>query len=132
VPELVDDSTIGNDEILWRRVSPEQIQPTEGTDPPAPPSLAFKSNAVLISVNRASLSTVEATLQGYPKHSLLQVTAGSVRTAGCIVAGQPIEGNPAHAFIVGNGSNGRLKGSEYKAIARSASWVVYKPGTLAS
>ena len=130
MPELVDDPTIGDDEVLWRRVSPEQIHSAEESDPPPPPSLAFKSNVVKISVNRSSLTTVDATLDGYPQHSLLGVTAGSVRAAGCRVAGQPVEGNAAHVLILGSGPDGRLKPPEAKRIAAHATWVVYRRGTL--
>jgi hypothetical protein len=125
VPGQVDDPTIGNDEILWRRVSPDKLLSITGSDVP-PPSNAFRSNAVEISVNRANLSSVEATLRDYPDNSLVAVTAGAVRAAGCLVVSAPKIDNLAHALIIGKRPDGRLTKGDCKNIANSASWVVFR------
>jgi hypothetical protein len=125
VPGRVDDPNIGPDEILWRRVSPDKILPTTRSDAP-PPSNAFRSNAVEISVNRASLCSVEATLQDYPNDSLVAVTAGAVRAAECIVVSDPKIDNPAHTLIIGKRPDGILTKSECKKIANCASWIVFR------
>lgn len=125
MPEQVDDLSIGHDEILWRRVTPDKILPTTRSDIP-PPSNVFRSNAVKISVNRAILSSVEATLKDYPDNSLVAVTAGAVRDAGCIVVSDPKEDNPAHVLIIGKRPDGILTKGECRNIANSASWVIFR------
>jgi len=127
VPERVDDPRIGNHELLWRRVSPNQINHDLGlAGPPPPPSLAFKSNEVLISVDRASLTTLDKVVEDYPEHSVLEVTALAVREAECVVVCDPLENNPAHALILGNGPNDHLRKKEAKTIAQNSSWARYK------
>ena len=127
MPDRVDDPNIGDNELLLRRVSPSQINHALGsTKPPPQPSLAFTSNAVLISVDRKSLTTLDRVVENYPEHSVLEVPALAVREAECIIVSDPLPDNPAHALILGNGPDNHLKKKEAKAIARKSNWVLYK------
>ncbi len=127
MPDRVDDPNIGDNELLLRRVSPKQINPALGSQGPPPlPSLAFTSNAVPISVDRKSLTTLKKVVANYPEHSVLEVSARAVREAECIVVSDPLPDNPAHALILGNGPDNHLKKKEAKAIAQKSNWALYK------
>jgi hypothetical protein len=127
VPEWQDDPSISNNERLLRRVHPSQIKPDPESGEARPSSAAFKSSTGLTSVSIASLTTPDAVLVGYEKHSLVEFEAAIARSAGCIVVRAPETDNPAHANVIGTGPGGRVKNSEAKTIANRAQWVVLRP-----
>ncbi len=127
MPAWQDDLTISDDQLLWRRVHPTQIEEDPESGAPRLTSAAFKSKKILTSVDIASLTTPEACLEGFSQHSLVEVEARAVREAGCIVVSDPKQDNPAHAHIIGTRrDDGFLTGSEARNIANKANWVIYR------
>jgi hypothetical protein len=130
VPEWRDDPTISEDERLWRRVlvdDPSHIKRDSVTGEARPSSGAFKSHTELTSVAIASLTTPEDFLAGFPRHSIVEVTARAVRETGCLIARDPTPDDPAHAHIMSTKrEDGHLTSSEARKIANQATWVVYR------
>ena len=123
--ELVDDLSISDDEILWRRVSPDQIKrnhPVPGEHSPS--SAAFLTSQM--SVHRASLTTSRVVMAQYPKHSLAAFTAGVARKAGCIIVFQPTTEDPSHTLVCRGTDDPtqRLSGGQAKTIQKKFEWVV--------
>lgn len=125
MPVPLDDPTVSNDERLWRRVGPSQIITNPETGESRPSSAVFRSTNE-ISVARASLTTPAATLENYPKHSLVEFEARVARLAGCIVVCDPLPDDRAHALVYGSGANGRLTKTQAKKIAGQARWVRFQ------
>ena len=130
MPEWRDDPTIPGDERLWRRVlvdDPSHVKKDSSTGQAHVSSGAFKSHTELTSVAIASLTTREDFLSGFPRHSIVGVTARAIRDAGCIIARDPNPEDRAHAHIIGTKrEDGLLTSSEAKKIVNQATWVVYK------
>src|SRR4051812_22133372 len=100
MPSRVDDPSISNDEVLWRRILPAWIyhQP-DGVIRPA--SVAFSDRlSSELSVHLASvLSDPDRALAGRPQDSLVAVTVSLVRSLGYAVARDPTPDDPSHALI---------------------------------
>lgn len=93
----VDDPTIGDHQVLWRRIAPSQIRVDEnGHEEPI--SGAFRETG--ISVHIASLTTREAVQAKYPQHKLIGFTAGDARAEGYIVNHDPQEDDRSHALVI--------------------------------
>jgi hypothetical protein len=94
--ERVDDSTVADDEVLWRRIHPTWIVLKEGKETLS--SAAFKDEE--LSVHIASLTTRDAVLARYPRHRLSAFTAGQARREGFIVLRDPIPEDVSHALVL--------------------------------
>ncbi len=121
--ERVDDQTIPDTEGLWRHIhpNPSQIVRDEKTQEWRPSSAAFIDRRGEMSVDLASLTTVERALQGKPEHSLAEVTAGVFRQREYAVVCDPLPDNPAHALVCGSMSK-----KHAREIARAARWVILR------
>jgi hypothetical protein len=119
--ERVDDKTIPDTEGLWRHIhpNPSQIVRDEKLQAWRPSSAAFIDRRGEMSVDLASLTTVERSLAGRPEHSLAEVKAEVFRQRGYAVIRDPLPDNPAHALVCG-----RMSKSHAREIARAARWVV--------
>jgi hypothetical protein len=76
-----------------------------------------------LSVDLASLTTVEQALAGNPEHSLAEVRTAVFREKGYIVVRDPLPENPAHALVCG-----KITKAHAREIARAATWVVLRRG----
>ena len=123
--ERIDDSTVNNDERLWRRVHPDQIIWDEHLKNYRPSSGVFRPSGEM-SVDIASLSTPEAALSNYSQHSLVEFQAGAARKEGCIIVRDPLPDNPSHALVCGKNTEGRLTKPQAKNIQRNSKWVILK------
>ena len=62
-----------------------------------------------MSVNLGRLSSVQATLSGYPEHGLVAITVQLCRDADQEVEYQPVPGNPAHCVVIGKKRRGAVR-----------------------
>lgn len=115
----VDDKTISDSEGLWRHIHPEQFTWDQQTSRWRPASGAFIDRRGELSVDRASLTTIEQSLAGKPNHSLVEVEASILRKMGYVLVSDPLESNPAHALICG-----RMTKTHARELARLAIWLV--------
>lgn len=119
----VDDLSIKDEEVLWRRIRPEWIQTIDGVTRPT--GQAFKDRlSGELSTYIANLADVERILAMYPDDSLVSITAGFVRSFGYAIVHDPILNDPvlpdepSHALICP-----APKGSAASQMARQAQWV---------
>lgn len=91
--EWIDDQSISDSEILWRRILPRYIKSDPSTGKPVPSSAAIRTKEM--SVHISSLTTVEKALADYPDCSLISFSAGVVRSQGCIIIRDPIKDDPS-------------------------------------
>jgi len=125
MPTRVDDPSIGDHEVLWRRIHPHQIiQEPDGTWRPG--SFAFIDNTAAheLSVHIAALSTPTLALQGYVDQSLVAIVAGSARSLGYAIVRDPTPDDPSHAVICPSPNK-----SHARILAKSATWVVLRTPT---
>lgn len=101
-----DDGTVGDDEVLWRRIYPDWIE-RDGAGRVRARSMAFldrKSGE--ISVHRSHLTTEAFVLRQHPNHGIVALQAKVPRTNGYAVADDPIENepgvdnDPSHALMI--------------------------------
>jgi len=122
MPERLDDPTVADHEVLWRRILPEWIHRSpDGTCRPA--SMAFLDGLTgEVSVHRAGLTTIERALQDHPNHSLASIQASLPRSLGLVVAADPTNEDPSHALICSYEPTSQRKRSA-REMAKAASWV---------
>jgi len=126
----VDDTSVGDQELLWRRILDRPMEWwTEREDGSIrPSSAAFKDSANEVSVNVASQTTQSAILKDYEPNGLVSIPASLPRSLDHIVAAtnEPDDpDDPSHRVICPSehlGRKGRMKAA--KAMAMQASWLV--------
>jgi len=116
VPRL-DDPTIPDDALLWRRVPPDQVKPlADGGFRVS--SAAFRDKTGELSVHVASLTDGERALGGYPLYSLAQLSASVPRSLGFSVSRDPLPNDNSHALICPKASKGHAS-----KLAQSCTWA---------
>jgi hypothetical protein len=117
-----DESTIGDDLVLWRRVHPTQKIFDDNLGAYRPSSQAFQDATLYgtaMSVNIAGETTKERTLKGFEDHYIVAFTAGFARSLKQGVMRRPLPDEPAHADVFGKKTK-----SVRKQFANQCSWVV--------
>lgn len=136
LPPDVDDCSISNEEILYRRIHPSK-PPLQNTSVPGeyrPASGALKDTEWPLSVDLGSLSTPEQTRDRCtlsPFH-IAAFTAGMARSRGCRIVRDPQpattehQANPSHVLVFGDhkNRNGALTKGQYEHIAKAARIVL--------
>lgn len=123
MPDREDDQSIGNSELLWRRIHPSQID--WNANPPRVSSGAFNTTDGL-SVSIASETTIEALTRIYPHDSVVEFEAGFARSLGCIIQRDETPDDPAHALVWGPRSRGRLTQSQMNRLRNGATVKLYR------
>jgi hypothetical protein len=122
MPPRVDDPTIPDEEVLWRRIIPAWIH-REPTGKVRPGSFAFMDRpSGELSVHIAALTTPDRALAGRPDDSLAAIPAGLPRSLGFAIVRDPKPDDPSHALICPS-----PKGSRASKLAEQATWVVLQP-----
>lgn len=129
-PDWIDDDTISDDEILWRRVPPSNVKFDNSGNLIGPKSSAFKEGDPPMSVDIASLSSVEQTLSGHENFQIAAFSAGQAREIDCKVVRNPLPENPAHALVIGSHKSsaddsltGRLTGGQANKLSKLSSLI---------
>lgn len=106
MPDRADDGSVGNDEVLLRRLLPDWVERDE-SGRARPKSLAFiDRRSGELSVHRQHLTTEAFVLRKHPAHGIAAFPAGAARTEGFAVVADPIENetnmddDPSHALVV--------------------------------
>lgn len=122
VPEpsrpCIDDPTIPSQEILWRRIHPNDLEFEDGIWRAS--SGAFKTAEM--SVHIASMTSVQTALEGYPGFSLAEFPASLPRKFGLRIVRDPTPGDPSHAFVCPKATAGQAK-----TFKRESTFVVLNP-----
>jgi len=120
MPQRVDDPTIGNDEILWRRIVPDWLcRETDGTVRPAKVAFIDRLSGE-VSVHIASIMQDSSlALQGRPQDSLVAIRAGLPRSLGLAIVRDPKTEDPSHALICPSPTPGKAR-----QIAKQSTWIV--------
>lgn len=125
----LDDSTLGDASVLWRRIHPSWAVSDENRGGIRVSSAAFDNSrdgsatSVLIAeIVAASGHGPEDVLRGLDGYGLASLTAGAARVCGQAVARDPLPDEPAHGLIAGS----KTKGVK-KRLAAAAVWVVLPP-----
>ncbi len=127
---LTDDSTIGDEAALWRRVPPWHFVYDANLGRWRPSSAAFDNDPdghpmsvvlgdQVVSEGRDTGDVVA----GHAGFALASLTAGLARSEGQGVTRDPLPDEPAHALVFGNKSK-----SVQRRLAKGASWVIAPPG----
>ena len=125
MPVRVDDGSIGDDEILWRRLIPAWIvRNPDGTFLRAS-SAAFDDGIDgEVSVHLASLTTTDRVLEGRRDDSVVALPARFPRSLGHVVVRDPKPDDPSHALICPPpGLRGKRKRKDALLMAKEAGLV---------
>lgn len=125
MPQRPDDPSIDNNERLWRRVHPTQINIDSGTGDPDVSSAVFSTREE-VSVAIASETTLEIFVANNPEHSVVEFTVGSARSAGCTVVRDPLADDPAHALVCGPRSHGQLNKTQQELLKQASRLVLFR------
>jgi hypothetical protein len=83
MPTRADDATVGDEEVLWRRIRPEWVQrEPDGTSRPGSFAFMDRTPSAELAVHIASLTDPDRVLQGHPQDRLAAVKAGLPRSLG--------------------------------------------------
>jgi len=116
-----DDSSIDDEELLWRRISPEHVvSDSDGTRRPSSAAFSDSSDSTPLSVDLASIAgDPSVTLESHSGFGLAELVVADVRKLGLGVWPDPLPHNEAHAGITGRKTRGTRR-----ALARVARWRV--------
>lgn len=115
-----DDGSIGDGEIVLRRISNQSHVFDESLGRSRPSSQAFLQNGPdgLVSVYLESETTHTDVVAGGPEPFLAAITVGALRQLGLGVVRDPSSGGPGHCVITGRKTRGILN-----RITRQAQWI---------
>ncbi len=125
MPPRVDDSSIADDEVLWRRIIPSWLQ-HEPNGNLRPQSVAFiDRHTGEVSVHLASIMRDPTiALRGHPEDSLTSIRAGYPRSLGYAIVSDPKPEDSSHALICPSPTK-----KHARDIAKESTWVVLRdPG----
>jgi hypothetical protein len=128
--ERLDDPSIGDGDLLWRRIIPSPLWVLPQPDGSyRVSSAAFIDNHTgEVSVALAALTTPERLLEAYPSFSLTEVPAGAARALGYRIVRDPTPDDPAHALICPPpGRSKHQRKADARRLASLARWVVFRP-----
>jgi hypothetical protein len=128
--ERTDDLTIGDGDLLWRRIIPSPLwvlPQADGTYRLS--SAAFLDNHTgEVSVSLAALSTPEKVLSAYTNFSLVELRAGVARALGYRLVRDPTPEDPSHALICPPPDRSKnQRKADARRMAAEARWVVFRP-----
>lgn len=118
---VTDDSTIRNDEVIWRRVHEYQVVYDDNLKRKRPSSASFnqdgKENPVSVYIASEAISS-QTVMQGGKEKFLVSLPVSSIRQLGLGIIRDSSTGSPGHALLIG-----RKTGSMLNRMVKAASWV---------
>ena len=125
MPQRPDDSTISDDQRLWRRVHPSQFKPRSGTGPSEISSAVFSTREE-VSVAIASETTLDLFVANHLEYGVIEFTAGAARRMGCTVVRDSLPNDPAHALVCGPRSNGQLTKTQQELLKQASRLILFR------
>jgi hypothetical protein len=116
-----DDSTISDEEVIWRRVHEKEVTPDDNLNKKRPSSATFlqKDQLTDLSVYIASeASSIDAVMQEGNQKYLVSLSAKFIRSLDLGIIRDKATGGPGHAAITGNKTH-----KKRSAMAKNAEWV---------
>jgi hypothetical protein len=118
--EVPDDSSIGDEQRVWRRIGPLQYTDHGDGRIEAMSGAFADSKESPLSVDLAETAgSPQKTRQGWDQYGVVEIRVGDVRALGLGVTREPREGNDAHAYVHGK----KTKGVQ-RRLRQAASWVI--------
>src|SRR5687768_10624340 len=98
----LDDTSIGDDAELWRRVPPNQWVPDDSSALGFRPSSAnFDENEMSVVIADECTGGLATLLENHEQFGVASFTAGEVRALGWTVVRAPDDQLPGHAHVLG-------------------------------
>jgi hypothetical protein len=122
-PDYQDDTSIRDDERLFRRVHLTQLVKDEDTGLTRVSSSVFRDKELSVNIESALVTAgipVEASLQNYNTHKLLFITAGAARRFDQAICRNPLPENPAHGLVYGSKSSKHIQ----NGLRTAAQWAI--------
>lgn len=122
------DIEVSDEDILFRRIHPDQVIHDKNTGELRPSSGAFKDHEMSVDIeSKLAVYGLDwnFTLRNHPGYSLVRLTAGTARSCGQMVTYLPLSDNPAHGTVTGRKTQGTanilMKASEWVKVLASGS-----------
>lgn len=120
----VEEIEISQDDILYRLITEDQLEPAEADNPSRRRvrSNAFKGGTNELSIDIAKLTSPERSVEGLNKHGVMlaEMPASHPASLGFPARYDPLPNNPAHGVLTG--THPRLPKSKCKKLASGCSW----------
>jgi hypothetical protein len=128
--ERVDDPTINDDDLLWRRIvnKPEWVSRNSDGSWRVSSAAFIDRYTGEVSVHLARLTTQEKVLASRPDDGIVEIFAGLPRSLGLILVYDPTDNDQSHSLICSR-IGGSIKKSDARKLADAARWLV-KPRDL--
>ncbi len=111
-----DDTRIGDDEIVFRRISRCFVVPDENLHTMRPSTQAFKQHE--LSVYLESMTTPDAVASEGTESCMVSLSVAVLREEGLGIILDPSSGGPGHCLVTGRRTKGKLN-----RIVKKAEWV---------
>jgi len=127
MPQRIDDPSIKDEDLLWRRILnvPQWVTQNPAGGYRVSSAVFIDDYTGEVSVHQAKLTTQERALRGRADDGLVEIEAGFPRALGQIVASDPTKDDPSHALICPppGQSKGQRKANARK-MAEAARWLL--------
>jgi len=120
VSTFANDPTIGDNEIIWRRIHENQVVDDNNLKRKRPSTACFQDGSdgyMSVYIASEALSS-QAIMQGVKEHFLASLSVGFIRQFGLGITRDPSSGGPGHAILLG-----KKTGSIQNQMAKTATWV---------
>jgi hypothetical protein len=123
MPPRIDDPSIPDDAVLWRRILPSWVH--KSPEGERPQSFAFIDTlSGEVSFQIAAETTKQDVLQDYPDHRIVAIKAAFLRSLGYVLVRDPEGGGAAHVLMCpATPMKRKALEKDAKRIALAAEWV---------
>lgn len=128
--QRVDDPTISNDDLLWRRIvnQPDWVKRNPDGSWRVSSAAFIDRYTGEVSVHLARLTTQEKALANRPDEGLAEISAGLPRSVDLIVVYDPTIDDSSHSLICPT-KGGTISKSRARTLAEAARWLI-KPKNI--
>lgn len=130
MPPRVDDLSITDDAVLWRRVNESLFDVGPGGELTLQ-SFAFRAPEDELSMDISTETTAEKVrAAGFPGQKIVSIQVGVLRRLGYFIVRDPEPDNPAHVLVLpAPGKSSKQKHIDRKAMALNSTWEHFQKGT---
>lgn len=117
--KITDDPTIGDDEVIWRRIPLEWVVEDKNLNRKRPTSQCFRQDGPVSVYIASEAQSAQAVMQQGKEPFLAALTVGFVRQLGLGIIRDLSSGGPGHALLHGPTNHRR----NCQQMAKTATWV---------
>jgi len=118
VSAFADDSTIDDNEIIWRRIPENWVVPDNNLERRRPTSQFFLQDGPVSVYIASEAQSAQVVMEGGKEKFLVALTVAFIRQLGLSIIRDPSLGGSGHALV-----HGRITKRMSQKMAKAATWV---------